>query len=182
MYKSIIASIVFIILAQAVLFPQTKKIQAIKNESYITYQLTHPMHEIEATSKETYCLLEINAAKKEIKKIYVQIPVATFDSKNSNRDSHAMEVIDGITYPNVKFIGTSVSQSGDSVKATGKLTFHGVTKEVYINAVAKWSDKKLWVNGSFNISLTAFNIERPSLLMVPVKDIMRFTFNQVFDY
>lgn len=161
---------------------QIKRVEAVKSESYIGYQLSHPMHEIEAQSKETYCLLEIDAAKKEVKKIFVQIPVTSFNSGNSNRDSHAMEVIDAITYPNVKFIATSVNQEKDSIKVTGKLTFHGVTKDVYLAAVIKWSDKKIWVNGAFEVSLTAFNVERPSLLMIPVKDILKFTFNQVFNY
>lgn len=182
MFRIIISIIILLSFAESAPLAQTKRVEAVKNESYITYQLTHPLHEIEATSKETYCLLEIDQAKREIKKIYVQIPVTSFDSKNSNRDSHAMEVIDAITYPYVKFVGTSVTQIGDSVKVTGKLTFHGVTKDLYIAAIAKWSDKRIWVNGAFDVSLTAFNIERPSLLMVPVKDILKFSFNQIFNY
>ena len=177
-----IISVLFVFILMSFVQAQTKRVESIKSESYIGYQLTHPMHEVVAQSKEAYCLLEIDPQKREIKKVYVQIPVASFNSGNSNRDSHAMEVIDAISYPNVKYIATNVNQDKDSIKVTGKLTFHGVTKEVYIAAIVKWSDKKIWVNGAFDVSLTAFNVERPSLLMVPVKDNLKFTFNQVFNY
>ncbi|HTP12644.1 MAG TPA: YceI family protein, partial [Bacteroidota bacterium] len=40
----------------------------------------------------------------------VRVDVTTFDSGNSNRDSHAMEVVDALTYPDVQFTSTSVVQ------------------------------------------------------------------------
>jgi hypothetical protein len=43
-------------------------------------------------------------------------------------------------------------------------------------AAAKWSVDKIEVRGSFVLSLTDFKIERPSLLMIPVEDALRFTF------
>ena len=98
---------------------QTKKIQADKKESSITYQLTHPLHEIESTSKEVNCWTDLDAAKKEITHSYVQIDVTTFNSGNSNRDSHAMEVIDAISYPKVKFTSTSITKNNDKLKITG---------------------------------------------------------------
>ena len=77
-----------------------------------------------------------------------------------------METVDAITYPDVRFISTSVYQEGDSLKIHGNLTFHGVTKNIYIAGVAKWTDSKLVVNGSFDISLTAFKVPRPALLLI----------------
>src|ERR1017187_8404876 len=51
---------------------QTKKIQADKKESSITYQMTHPLHEIEATSKDVGCWVDLDPAKKEISHVFVQ--------------------------------------------------------------------------------------------------------------
>ena len=97
----------------SVSFAQPRQFQAVKKESYVTYKLTHPLHEIEATSKDVYCVANIDPVKKEIKNVSVQIDVTTFDSGNSNRDSHAsMETVDAITYPDVRFISTSVYQGG----------------------------------------------------------------------
>jgi polyisoprenoid-binding protein YceI len=160
---------------------QTKKIQADKKESSVTYQMTHPLHEIEATSKDIGCWVDLDPAKKEITHAYVQIDVTTFNSGNSNRDSHAMEVIDAISYPKVKFSSTSITQNGDKLKITGKLTFHGITKEITFDALPKWESNKVNVTGNFVISLTEFKVERPSLLMIPVKDELRFSFIEVLN-
>ncbi|MDR3625945.1 MAG: YceI family protein [Ignavibacteriaceae bacterium] len=176
---NIILFLVFVSVSLA--FAQLKQYQAVKKESFITYKLTHPLHEIEATSKESYCAINADAAKKEIKNVMVQVDVTSFNSGNSNRDSHAMETVDAISYPDSRFTSTSVYQEGDSLKIHGKLTFHGVTKDIYIAAVAKWSEKKLIVNGNFDISLTAFKVPRPSLLLIPVEDTLRFTLMQVFN-
>ena len=160
---------------------QTKKIQADKKESSVTYHMTHPLHEIEATSKDIGCWVDLDPAKKEITHVYVQIDVTTFDGGNSNRDSHAMEVIDAISYPKVKFTSTSIIQNGDKLKVTGKLTFHGITKEITFDALSKWESNKVTVSGNFVISLTEFKIERPSLLLIPVNDELRFSFVEVLN-
>ncbi len=163
------------------IFAQPKKYEAIKQESFITYKLTHPLHEVEGTSNQSVCLIYADAEKKEIKNVLVEVAVASFNSGNSNRDSHAMEVVDAISIPNAKFLSSKVVQSGDSLKIYGKLTFHGITKDIIINAFTNWSGDVLTVNGNFSISLTKFNVQRPSLLLIPVNDTLNFILKQVFN-
>jgi polyisoprenoid-binding protein YceI len=172
--------LIFLILSIS-LWGQTKRLEAEKKESEITYKLTHPLHEIEAVSKDVSCWIDMDVNKKVIQKAFVQVPVTTFNSGNSNRDSHAMEVIDAISYPDVRFTSTNIAQKGDSLMITGKLTFHGITKIVNIAAAENWKNNKLMITGNFDISLTAFKIERPSLMMIPVKDDLQFSFEQVFN-
>ncbi len=165
---------VCLLLAHAPAEAQTKG-ALIKDESRLTYFLSHPLHEVEATSKDVVYRLDVDPANHLIKGVSASVDVTTFDSGNSNRDSHAMEVVDALTYPEASFVSSSVSQNGDSVKVTGNLTFHGVTKEITIPAALKWAANRLDVNGGFEISLTAFKIDRPSLLMIPVSDALKFT-------
>ncbi len=155
---------------------QTKQVELLKDESSITYRIVHPLHEIEATSKDATYQLEVDPVKKAIVRVSATVDVTTFDSGNSNRDSHAMEVIDAISYPEVSFVSSSITEAGDSLKVEGKLTFHGVTKDIVAMATSQWTADKIEVRGSFVLSLTEFNIERPSLLMIPVEDALRFTF------
>jgi polyisoprenoid-binding protein YceI len=171
---------VWFVIAGAGLLAQTKSVDVIKSESSITYGLSHPLHHIEATSKEGWFRVEIDPAKKEIKSVSAQVDVMTFDSGNSNRDSHAMEVVESIKYPDVMFAGTAITQKDDSIFVSGKLTFHGVTKDIVMKGVATWGDHKLIVEGGFQLSLTAFKIERPSLLMVPVGDALQFSLKAAF--
>ena len=173
--------LILLLIQFSVILSQSKQIEAVKQESFITYQLTHPLHEIESTSKEAYCKIDLDLGKKEIKNVFVQVEVTTFNSGNSSRDSHAMEVIDALSFPDSRFTSSSIIQKGDSLKVYGKLTFHGITKDIVISAATKWSNNKLVVNGNFEISLTAFKVDRPSLLLIPVKDALKFSLTEVFN-
>jgi polyisoprenoid-binding protein YceI len=159
---------------------QVRHLKQRKEESSMTYRIVHPLHKIEATSKDVVYDLEADPGSKEFKKVSGSVDVTTFDSGNSNRDSHAMEVIDAIDFPDANFEGTGFTQKGDSLIITGKVTFHGVTRDMTAGAVTHWSEGKLEVDGSFNLSLEAFKIERPSLLMIPVEDKLSFSFAAVF--
>lgn len=173
-------AVCLLFLAGSAVLAQSKSLDMLKDESFVTYRLHHPLHEMESTSKDVACRITVDPATKEIKNVSAQVDVTTFDSGNSNRDSHAMEVIDAITYPEANFVSTSVAQTGDSVKVAGKMTFHGVTRDIVIPAVCQWSAGKLKVQGQFDLSLTEFKIERPSLLMIPVDDALKFSFVAVF--
>lgn len=162
---------------------QSRFIDAVKDESFATYKLVHPLHEVESTSKVVAFRIEFDSTVDHIKAISASADVTSFDSGNSNRDSHAMEVIDAITYPDVTFQSTAVRSSGDSLTVSGKLTFHGVTNDVVASLTRQWSPDKARVefDGGFPVSLTAFKIDRPSLLMIPVEDTLRFTLKAVFN-
>jgi polyisoprenoid-binding protein YceI len=161
---------------------QTVWVDAKKDDASMTYRLTHPLHEIEATSKEVEYRAQLDPAKHEFVSVTGQVDVMTFSSGNSNRDSHAMEVIDAITYPYASFESTGITRSGDSLRVTGKVTFHGVTRDVVIPAKSLWSADRVEVSGAFDLSLKAHSIDRPSLLMIPVDDELRFTFDAVFRF
>jgi polyisoprenoid-binding protein YceI len=157
--------------------PLTQK----KDGNEMTYKLVHPLHHIESTSKAVVYAVDADPATKTIARVTGVVDVTTFDSGNSNRDSHAMEVIDALSYPEARFVSSSVAAKGDSLTVTGTLTFHGVTKDVTAHAVQHWTAEGLTVAGGFDISLTEFKIERPSLLMIPVQDALSFTFTAAFD-
>ena len=176
MLRKVVAVLCWSLLVGSAGWAQTKQLELLKDESSITYRIVHPLHEIEATSKDATYQLQADPSKKEIVSVSAAVDVMTFDSGNSNRDSHAMEVIDAISFPDVSFVSSSVTETGDSLRVTGKLTFHGITQDIVAMAASKWSPDKVQVNGSFVLSLTAFKIERPSLLMIPVEDALRFTF------
>lgn len=171
-----------LILCISVQYAQVVKVVADKYKSSIKYLLIHPMHRIEAESKEAYCDMYADFTTREIKHCFVKGGVQTFNSGNSSRDSHAMEVIDAITYPEAKFSSTSCTPAGDSILVTGKMTFHGVTRDESFYVKCNWGSEFVTVKGSFALSLTAYKVERPSLLMVPTEDYLHFTVEEVFWY
>ena len=176
------AVLMCLLISRPVAYTRAASFELIKDESSVTYHLVHPLHKIEATSKDVQYALDADVTTKEIKRVSAQVDVTTFDSGNSNRDSHAMEVIDAISYPEVNFVSTSIVQAGDSVHVKGKLTFHGITKDVDIAGTSTWSDSKLVLRGGLSVSLAAFSIERPALLLIPVEDALTFDIVAAFGW
>jgi polyisoprenoid-binding protein YceI len=174
------SAVVFLLISCSAGMAQVKTLDAVRDESSVTYRMVHPLHKIESTSKDVHYKLDLDVATKEIKAVSAVVDVTTFDSGNSNRDSHAMEVIDAISFPEAGFASTRVTQAGDSLTVSGKLTFHGVTKDAVMKGSVKWSGTSLVVRGEFTVSLIAFNIERPSLLMIPVEDALTFSIAATF--
>ena len=174
----ILLCIGFLLVASAV--AQLKTVSSLKGESSATYLLIHPMHEVEATSKDIVYTASLDVGAKSIRTVSAVADVTTFDSGNSNRDSHAMEVVDALSYPEVTFSSTAIVPQGTSLLVSGKLTFHGVTHDITAVAVPEWGNDKLIVRATMPISLTAFKVERPSLLFIPVHDTLRFTLTAAF--
>jgi polyisoprenoid-binding protein YceI len=152
------------------------------DSSSLTYQIVHPLHEVDATSTAVQFRVGVDTLAKTVTSVAANVDVMTFDSGNSNRDSHAMEVVDALTFPEASFRSTSVTQRHDSLSIAGTLLFHGVTKPVRMDALSRWGPSGLRVDGGFNISLTEFQIERPSMMMMPVNDTLRFVFHSAFHW
>ena len=110
--------------------------------------MVHPMHKFDATSKEVVYTASLDPGAKDLKTVSAVVDVTSFDSGNSNRDSHAMEVIDAMTFPETTFASTSIVQQDNSLKIIGKLTFHGVTQDITAIAVPEWGSDKLVVHAT----------------------------------
>jgi polyisoprenoid-binding protein YceI len=91
-----------------------------------------------------------------------------------------MEVIDAMSFPETTFASTSIVQQDNSLKIIGKLTFHGVTQDITAIAVSEWGNDKLVIHATMHISLTAFKVERPALLFIPVEDTLKFVLTAAF--
>lgn len=180
MFKTSVGFFCLTFITAACAVAQVKTVASIKGESAATYFLVHPMHEVEATSKEVVYTASLNPAIKSLQAVTAVVDVTSFDSGNSNRDSHAMEAVDALTFPDVTFTSTSIIPQGNTLLVGGKLTFHGVTNNVTVTAIPEWGSDKLVVHARMPVSLTAFKVERPSLLFIPVHDTLNFTLTAAF--
>ncbi len=159
----------------------TRKLVADKKLSTVTYAAKHPLHKWEGVSRDVNSAVVYNDDTKQPESVAVSIKVSSFDSRNSNRDSHAMEVLEGLKYPNVTFVSSDIKLNADgTLSAAGNLTFHGITKPMTLRATRTESGGKMTIVGEFPISLTGFNVERPSLMGLKTNDEMTLAFNVVF--
>lgn len=178
--KQLIILLTFLLTSSLPILSQNQVFNSDKTKTKISYELRHPAHTVRANSNDLQVKIEYDKLKNSIINAIAQIRVATFDSGNSNRDSHAMELIEATKYPRTQFKSSKVVQEGDSITIYGDLTFHNVTKNITIKGTSLQNGNRLIVNGRFAISLDDFKVERPTLLFVPSEEYLRFEFNTEF--
>jgi polyisoprenoid-binding protein YceI len=158
-----------------------------KDASTLTYKLKHKLHEVEGKAQPSDGKARL--LPDGTLQVAVRANVKEFDSGNSNRDAHMQEVTEAAKFPLIEFKGVG---SGVKVPDTfpakvpvtlkGQLTFHGVKQAVEVPLTLVFtSAKQVTTEGSFDISLEAYKIERPSLLMVKVDDKLVLEPKLVFD-
>lgn len=147
-----------------------------KDASSLTYKLKHKLHEVEGKAKPSNGVAALLADG--TLQVQVRANVKDFDSGNGNRDAHMQEVTEAAKFPLIEFKGKAEGVKVPTsfpakvpVTLDGKLTFHGITQDIKVPMTVVFnSDKEAVAEGSFDISLDAFKVERPSLLMVKVDD------------
>lgn len=172
--KSCLPALLLAILPAGECFAKTY--QAIKGESTLSYHMAHPMHKIDGVSRDFLCTVDLSPDTVS-SVIKVSAAISSFDTKNSSRDSHAMEVVQARKYPRVEFASESVKPEKDGYAVAGKLTFHGRTKPISFHVTPHFQAGKIEIVGGFVVKLSEFEVDRPSLLFVPVKDELGISFD-----
>lgn len=154
--------------------------------SSVNYKIVHKLHTVVGTSKKPEGKARILPDGKA--QVMVTIPVESFDSGNSQRDAHVKEVLAAAAYPAVslKAVGEGVTVPTSfptTIEKTfkGELTFHGEKKtlEIPVKLVFE-SATRVTATAQFQISLEAYKVERPSLLLVKVDDAAKIEVSLVF--
>lgn len=161
---------------------EKRKIESDKKSSKVEYAMKHPLHSWEAVSKESKSIIVFNDKSQKIEAVAVIIPIKSFDSGNSNRDSHAIEVLEALKFPNVTFTASSIQESGIDLFIKGNLSFHGVTKplELKVQQVISKTNRK--VTGDFVINMTDFNVDPPGLMGLKTEEKIVLKFVMVFNF
>jgi polyisoprenoid-binding protein YceI len=159
---------------------ESKKIVADKVASWVSYSMNHPMHSWEGVCKDVNAAIVVDTKTKAISQVAVALKLDKFDSGNGNRDSHALEVMEALKYPKVTFTSNKIKASAEVLTVEGTLNFHGINKPVTIIASQENFTNKIVVEGKFELSLTDFKVERPSLFGVKTDDKMSMKFKVVF--
>ena len=151
--------------------------------SVIDYTGSAVMHSWTGTSRDVAGTLVLDVDAPDSSHVVLRAPVASFDSGNDRRDANMREVTETETYPLVQFRATEIrptrwGRSGDGHSGrwavTGALTFHGQTHPVEATVDVRVTDDSVRARTQFPVSLTRFDVERPSLAWVaPIGDTIR---------
>ena len=164
-----------------ILNAQEQKYQLNTEMSKITYSANHVLHPWKGENTNVKGVLVLYPNTQEIKEMAVLAFVQDFDSKNDGRDAHALEVLESLSYPEVRFYSNLMEQKKDSLFIHGQLDFHGVNKNATIVGIKKLVEDKIILSGNFEIKPTDYKIQLPSFMMVKIDDVLNFDFELTFN-
>ena len=153
-------------------FAQSIKLEINSNESSIKYKGDHLLHSWEGINKSINGIAILNSKGDQIEKIAILIYIRDFDSGNSGRDAHSLEVLEALKYPEIRFYSESINIVGDKVNLKGILNFHGIKIEKEIAGNLKRKNETFQISGNFKLIPTDFEIELPSFLSVKMENLL----------
>ena len=144
--------------------------QWVLEQSTLTYHVSHPLHQSEGVS---------HAAKGKGVchdgqcNFLIAVPVKSFDSGDSNRDLHMLQITRGAEFPLV-IVRTQFPEDATSsatIHADLEIQFGGQTahyKQVPFQLLKQGDDTR--ITGTIPATLSDFKIDPPKLLTIPVKN------------
>lgn len=181
--KTLVASLLFMAVCSSFVSPHRalkKKLFCNRNASFVSYDGKHPFHKWTAVNKDIICVITFDEDKRLIETVAASTKVMSFDSRNTNRDSHGLEMIEALTFPKVNFTSASIQERENTMTINGSLNFHGVTKNIIVEAKSIIEANRITIDGSFPIKLQDYKISPPSLLFVKIEDEIKVNFHFVF--
>ena len=162
-----VSAILFLLLPQ---FATAADTQWVLQQGTLTYHVSHRLHESEGVSHEVRGKGICHAGQCDF---LIAVPVKSFDSGDSNRDLHMIQVTRGAQFPMVT-VRTHLPESASTsttVQADLEIQFAGQTaqyKQVSFQLVTQGN--QIRITGTIPTTLTDFKIDPPSLLTMPVKN------------
>ena len=146
--------------------------QWVLEQSTLTYHVSHPLHQSEGVSHAARGKGVCHDGQCDF---LIAVPVKSFDSGDSNRDLHMLQVTRGAQFPIVA-VRTRLPESAcasATIYLDLEIQFAGQTalyKQVPFQRVAQGSETR--ITGTIPAKLSDFKIDPPSFLTVPVKNEM----------
>ncbi len=144
--------------------------QWILQQGTLTYHVSHPLHQTEGVSHEVRGKGICHAGQCDF---LIAVPVKSFDSGDSNRDLHMIQVTRGAEFPMV-IVRTRLPESASkstTIQADLEIQFAGQTaqyKQVPFQLATEGN--QIRITGTIPATLVDFKIDPPSLLTLPVKN------------
>jgi hypothetical protein len=146
--------------------------QWVLDQATLTYHVSHPLKQTDGVSHAARGKGVCQAGQCNF---LIAVPVKSFDSGDSNRDLHMLQVARGAQFPivSVRTRLPEAASASTTIHADLEIQFAGQTaqyKQVAFQLVTQ--GKQIRISGTIPATLSDFKIDPPSLLAVPVKNEM----------
>ena len=144
--------------------------QWVLEQSTLTYHVSHPLHQTDGISHAARGKGVCHDGQCDF---LIAVPVKSFDSGDSNRDLHTLQVTRGAQFPMVT-VRTRLPEANSTsatIHADLEIQFAGRTvryKQVPFQLVTQGNETR--ISGTIPATLSDFKIDPPTLLTLPVKN------------
>lgn len=142
----------------------------ILEQSTLTYHMSHPVHEVDGVSHAAKGKGVCHAGECDF---LIAAPMKSFDSGDSNRDLHMLQVTRGAQFPMV-IVRTELPEAAvasGTIYADLEVQFAGQTahyKHLPFQRVTQGDEVR--ISGTIPTTCSDFKIDRPSFLTIPIKN------------
>ncbi|GBF37564.1 YceI family protein [Leptospira johnsonii] len=166
----ILRFLILFLLSISSTFSEELKLQ----ESQINFIAIHPFKTVYGKCSGTTVSptsLTVSGNSLQIPKlIKIEIPLSEIKSGDENRDEHIIESLGYPTITSISFTSTSITAKDNEWTITGNLTVKGKTKSIKSIASIQREGQETILSGKFQVLMSDFDVERPSLLFATAKD------------
>ena len=147
--------------------------------SHVRFHLDHALHKVDGEARQVEAKAQL--APDGTLRTMARAQVASLDTGDGNRDANLRVVMDADKHPYVVLKGTSRLPTMPAalpaelpVTLDAEVDVHGVKRPARIPLQVSFLDPDtVRVRGTFDVSLEAHRVERPSLLFKKVDDATR---------
>ena len=174
----------FLLLSIAVFFSANAQIyKTKKDQGSVHFYSKASLEDIEATNKNP--IIGYNSATGDFQSSVV---MTQFKFKAALMEEHFNEnYVESEKYPSATFKGKvnekiDLTKDGENkVTVTGKMTLHGVTKDMTTDGTITKKGNDVIVHSVFKIRLADYNIKVPSLYVQNIAEVVDVTVNAVLE-
>jgi len=142
----------------------------ILDQSTLTYHMSHPMHEVDGVSHAAKGKGICHAGQCQL---LIAVPVKSFDSGDTNRDLHMLQVTRGAQFPivTVRLSLPEASLASPTLDCDLEVQFAGNTAHYsHVPFTQVTEGAAHHIKGTVPSTLVDFKIDPPSFLTAPIKN------------
>jgi polyisoprenoid-binding protein YceI len=150
-------------------------------KTFVSFYSAAPLEDITAENTKTTTIFNTTTGD-----IAFSVPMKEFRfAKSLMREHFNEKYVESEKFPKATFQGKVVdfkpgSAGVQQVKAQGKLTIHGVTKDVDVPGTIEVKGNKLEVKSKFMVKVADYNIEIPQLVLNNIAEQVEVRINFVY--
>ncbi|MGA2351643.1 MAG: hypothetical protein ABSF70_14500 [Terracidiphilus sp.] len=146
--------------------------QWLLDSSTLTYHVSHPLHQVDGVSHKALGKGACHAGECDF---LIAVEVKTFDSGDSNRDLHMLQVTKGAEFPfvSVRLHLPESALSSAAIVCDLDIQFSGQTAHFqYLTFQHTIEGNEHHISGTIPATLSDFKITPPSFFAVPLRNEM----------